>query len=89
MAEYRVTAEAIDSRCPFVKVGDRMVIEGTMVDLERTTSICTVALAAIQYSLVMMGKPVDPVEFGRADTYELQCPDVSERVIFQISRETL
>jgi len=87
--KYRVTAEAKESRCPFVKVGDRVVIQGTMVDLERTTSICTVALSAIQYSLFMMGKADDPAEFGRANTYDLQCPDPDERVIFQISRETI
>jgi uncharacterized repeat protein (TIGR04076 family) len=89
MAQYRVTAEAKDSRCPFVKVGDRVVIEGTMVDLEKTTAICTVALSAIQYSLFMMGKADDPSQFGRSDTYELQCPDPNERVIFEISRQTL
>ncbi len=89
MTRYRVTAEARDSRCPFVKVGDRMVIEGTMVDLEKTTSICTVALSAIQYSLFMMGKADDPARFGRADTYDLQCPDPNERVIFRIHREAL
>jgi uncharacterized repeat protein (TIGR04076 family) len=89
MPRYRVIAEAKDSRCPFVKVGDRMVIEGTMVDLERTTSVCTVALSAIQYSLFMMGKADDPAAFGRADTYDLQCPDPNERVIFQVRREAL
>ncbi len=89
MTQYRVIAEAKDSRCPLVKVGDRMVIEGTMVDLEKTTSLCTVALGAIQYSLFMMGKADDPARFGRADTYDLQCPDPNERVIFQITREAL
>lgn len=89
MASYRVVAEAKDSRCPFVKVGDRMVVEGTMVDLEQTTSICTVALSAIQYSLFMMGKAKDPVDFGRSEVYELQCPDPEERVIFQVSRELI
>ncbi len=89
MADYRVIAEAKDSRCPFVRVGDRMVIEGTMVDLDQTTSICTVALSAIQYSLFMMGKAQDPVDFGRSETYELQCPDPEERVIFQVTREAI
>ena len=89
MAGYRVIAEAKDSRCPFVKVGDKMVVEGTMVDLDRTTNICTVALSAIQYSLFMMGKAHDPVDFGRSEVYELQCPDPEERVIFQVTRELI
>lgn len=89
MAKYRVVAEAKDSRCPFVKVGDRIVLEGTMVDLRETTSICSVALSAIQYSLFMMGKADSPADYGRPDVYELQCPDPEERVIFQISRQRI
>jgi len=87
--DYRVIATAKDSRCPFVKVGDRIVISGTMVDLEETTSLCSVALSAIQYSLFMMGKANDPRDFGRSDLYELQCPDPQDRVIFEIRRESL
>jgi uncharacterized repeat protein (TIGR04076 family) len=66
-----------------------MVINGTMIDLKESTSVCTVALAAIQYSLFMMGKAEDPRDFGRSEVYELQCPDPADRVIFEISREAL
>jgi uncharacterized repeat protein (TIGR04076 family) len=89
MTQYRVIAEAIDSRCTFVNVGDRMVIDGTMLNLAETTSVCVVALSAIQYSLFMMGKADDPRDFGREDVYELQCPDQADRVVFQIHREPL
>ena len=89
MAQYRVIAEVTDSRCPFVNVGDRMVVDGTMLNLAETTNVCVVALSAIQYSLFMMGKANDPRDFGREDVYELQCPDQADRVIFQIRREPL
>ena len=89
MSQYRVIAEAIDSRCAFVNVGDRMVVEGTMLNLAETTSVCVVALSAIQYSLFMMGKANDPRDFGREDVYELQCPDQADRVVFEIRREPL
>jgi len=89
VAQYRVIAEVKDSRCPFVNVGDRMVVEGTMLNLAETTSVCTVALSAIQYSLFMMGKVDDPRDFGREDVYELQCPDPADRVVFEIRREPL
>ena len=84
---YRVIAEAKDSKCPHVRNGDRIVLEGTMVNLAETTSICSVALSAIQYSLFMMSKAGSPAEYGRPDVYELQCPDPEDRVIFQISRQ--
>ncbi len=89
MAKYRVVARAKDSKCPYVKEGDKMVIEGTMVNLEETDSLCSVALGAIQYSLFMMGKAEDPRDFGRADVYTLQCPDPDTRVVFEISRTRL
>jgi len=89
MPKYKVTARAKDSKCPYVKVGDRVVIEGTMVNLKETTSLCAVALGAIQYSLFMMGKAADPKDFGRGDVYTLQCPDPETRVIFEVSRKKM
>jgi len=89
MAKYKVIAKAKDSKCPHVKEGDKMVIEGTMVNLKETDSLCAVALGAIQYSLFMMGKASDPTDFGRQDVYTLQCPDPETRVIFEISRQVL
>ena len=89
MAKYKVIAKAKDSKCPHVKEGDKMVIEGTMVNLKETDSLCAVALGAIQYSLFMMGKANDPRDFGRQDVYTLQCPDPETRVIFEISRQVL
>ena len=86
MAQYKVIVRAKDSKCPHVKQGDKIVINGTMVDMKETDSICTVALGAIYYSLYMMSKADDPRSFGRSDVYCLQCPDPEERVIFEISR---
>ncbi|MBU1208502.1 MAG: TIGR04076 family protein [Proteobacteria bacterium] len=89
MAQYKVIARAKDSKCSHVKEGDQIVIEGTMVNLRETTSLCAVALGAIQYSLYMMGKAEDPKEFGREDVYTLQCPDPETRVIFEVSRKAM
>lgn len=89
MPKYKVIAKAKESKCPFVPVGEQFVIEGTMVNLKETTSLCAVALGAIQYSLFMMGKAKDPKDFGREDVYTLQCPDPDTRVIFEISRKVM
>jgi uncharacterized repeat protein (TIGR04076 family) len=89
MPKYKVTARAKDSKCSNVKVGDQIVLEGTMVNLKETTSLCAVALGAIQYSLFMMGKAKDPKDFGREEVYTLQCPDPETRVIFEISRKKM
>ena len=89
MAQYKVIAKAKDSKCSHVKEGDQIVMEGTMVNLRETTSLCAVALGAIQYSLYMMGKAEDPKDFGREDVYTLQCPDPETRVIFEVSRKAM
>ncbi len=87
--KYKVVATAKDSTCGYVKVGDKMVIEGTMVNLKETDSLCAVALGAIQYSLFIMGKAEDPKDFGRSDAYTLQCPDPETRVLFEITRQRI
>ena len=89
MPKYKVIARAKDSKCPNVKAGDQIVLEGTMVNLRETTNLCAVALGAIQYSLFMMGKAEDPKDFGREDVYTLQCPDPETRVIFEVSRKKM
>ncbi len=89
MPKYRVIARAKDSRCPDVNVGDRIVIEGNMINLRESTKVCAVALSSIQYSLFMMGKARDPKDFGRDQVYTLQCPDPDTRVIFEITREEI
>ena len=87
MAKYKVIVKAKDSKCPYVRNGDKFVIEGTMLNLKETDSLCTVALSSINYSLFMMSKVDDPKSFGRDEVYCLQCPDPDTRVIFEISRE--
>lgn len=89
MPKYKVIARAKDSQCPAVHVGDQIVIEGNMVNLQESKNVCAVALSAIQYSLFMMGKANDPKDFGRDQVYTLQCPDPDTRVIFEISRKVL
>jgi uncharacterized repeat protein (TIGR04076 family) len=89
MPKYKVIARAKDSRCPSVHVGDQIVIEGNMVNLQESKNVCAVALGAIQYSLFMMGKAKDPKDFGRDPVYTLQCPDPDTRVIYEISRKVM
>ncbi len=86
MPKYKVIAKAKDSRCRHVQVGDSIVIEGTMLNLQESKNVCAVALSAIQYSLFMMGKANNPKDFGRDEVYTLQCPDPETRVIFEVSR---
>ena len=89
MAKYKVIARAKDSQCALVKVGDQIVIENNILNLQESKNVCVVALGAIQYSLFMMGKAKDPKDFGRDQVYNLQCPDPDTRVIFEITRKVM
>ena len=89
MPKYKVIARARDSKCPFVKAGDPIVIENNMLNLKESKNVCAVALGAIQYSLFMMGKAKDPRDFGRDQVYTLQCPDPDTRVIYEITRKVM
>jgi hypothetical protein len=55
IAKYKVIAKAKDTKCSWVKIGDKIVIENNMLNLEESKNVCVVALSAIQYSLFMMG----------------------------------
>ena len=89
MPKYRVIVKAKISNCSHVKVGDNIVIDGPLVNLKETDSLCATALGAINYSLYMMKQAKDPKDFGRDDVYTLQCPDPENGVIFEVSRELI
>lgn len=89
MAKYKVTVRVKDSRCPYVKEGDKTVIQGIMVDLRETDNLCTVALRVVNYSLYMMANADHPKSYGKDERDCLQCPDPETRVVFEISRMPL
>jgi len=89
MAKYKVIARAKDSQCPMVKVGDRIVIENNMLNLNESKNVCVVALGAIQYSPVYDEQSQGPKDFGRDQVYTLQCPDPDTRVIYEITRKVM
>jgi len=66
--------------CPVHKVGDRIVIDGPRLILERTDSICIHALSSLLHYVVALDRGVSPVELGltRPDDKEnayIQCVD--------------
>ena len=86
---YRVTARVVESKCAHVKVGHKIVIEGPLVNLKETDSLCATALASMNHALYMMKKTSNPREFGRADAFRLRCPDAEDGVTFEITRELI
>jgi len=73
----------IKGRCPVFRMGDKMVIDGPNLLLERTDAVCIHALSSLLHYVVALDRGVDPVELGltkpedRRHAY-IQCVDPGE-----------
>ena len=87
----------VRGRCPVHKVGDKIVIDGASIVLDRTDALCIHALSVILHYAVALDEGVDPVKLGltkpedRENAY-VQCVDPWKpytdggTVIFRIKR---
>jgi uncharacterized repeat protein (TIGR04076 family) len=70
----------IRGKCPVYKVGDKIVIDGPSIVLEKTDVLCIHALSVILHYAVALDEGADPVKLGlttiedREHAY-LQCVD--------------
>jgi len=70
----------IKGKCPVYKVGDKIVIDGPRIILERTDALCIHALSVILHYAVAIDEGADPVKLGlttekdRESAY-VQCVD--------------
>ena len=66
--------------CPVHRVGDKIVIDGPKLLLEKTSAVCIHALSSLLHYVVALDRGVDPVELGltrpedREHAY-IQCVD--------------
>ena len=70
----------IKGHCPVHKVGDKILIDGPNLLLERTDAVCIHALSSLLHYVVALDHGVDPVDLGltkpedREHAY-IQCVD--------------
>ena len=81
--------------CPVYKVGDRMVIDGPRILLDKTDAVCVHALSTLLHYVVALQEGADPVKLGLSKDKEhayMQCVDPGEpytrggTVIFECRR---
>ena len=66
--------------CPVHKLGDKIVIEGAKIHLDRTDALCIHVLSSLLHYVVALDEGVDPVKLGltkhedREHAY-IQCVD--------------
>jgi uncharacterized repeat protein (TIGR04076 family) len=73
----------VRGRCPVHRVGDRAVVDGPRVVLDRTDALCVHALSSLLHYVLVLERGGDPVELGltrpedREHAY-VQCLDPGE-----------
>jgi len=87
----------VRGKCPVHRVGDKIVIDGARILLDRTDALCIHALSVILHYAVALDEGADPVKLGltrpndRENAY-VQCVDPWKpyteggTVIFRIKR---
>jgi len=70
----------IKGHCPVHKVGDKILIDGPNLLLERTDAVCIHALSSLLHYVVALDHGVDPVDLGLTKTEDrehayIQCVD--------------
>ena len=68
----------IRGKCPVYRVGDRMVIDGANILLDKTDAVCVHALSTLLHYVVALEEGADPVKLGLSKNKEhayMQCVD--------------
>ncbi|HUV75120.1 MAG TPA: TIGR04076 family protein [Dehalococcoidales bacterium] len=64
--------------CPVYKVGDRAIIDGPRILLDKTDAVCIHAFSTLLHYVVALDEGADPVELGLSKDKEyayMQCVD--------------
>ena len=70
----------VRGKCPVHKVGDKIVVDGPNIVLEKTDALCIHALSVILHYAVALDEGADPVKLGLTTIKDrehahLQCVD--------------
>jgi len=76
MLEIRVCE--IRGKCPVHKVGDRIIVDGPSIALNKTNALCVHALSTLLHYVVALEEGADPIKLGLSKDKEhayMQCLD--------------
>lgn len=86
--EKKVRIEVQSSECIHYKHGDKITIDGPLLDFERSDKVCVTALLAIYPFIFALRKGVSPEALGFKDKVLVQCPDNCAPVVFKLDQFT-
>ena len=71
----------IRGKCPVHKVGDKVVIDGPKIALDKTDAVCVHALSSLLHYVIALDENVDPKKLGLSKERNvafIQCVDPGE-----------
>ncbi|MFW6040804.1 MAG: TIGR04076 family protein [Thermoplasmatota archaeon] len=71
----------IEGSCSVYEKGDKIIIDGKKIDLEKSDALCTHALSTILHFTTSLEKGISPVELGLSKeegVAYMQCVDVGK-----------
>lgn len=81
-----VVIEVLESKCSHYKEGDKIYIKNALVDMDKTSNVCVMALQSFFPFIFATRKGVTPEQMGFGDKLVVQCPDYCAPVIFEIKK---
>jgi len=80
-AMLKIEVCEVKGKCPVHTIGDKIVIDGPRIVLEKTDAVCVHALSSLLHYVIALDEEVDPKKLGlskeRNSAY-IQCVDPGE-----------
>lgn len=83
----KIIVQAVSSTCGRYKPGDRIYIDGALVDKERSGNICLMALQSFFPYIYALRKGVSAQQMSFPEKILVQCPDHCGSTVFELMRE--
>lgn len=81
-----VVIEVIESKCDHYKIGDKIYIKDALIDMEKSSNVCIMAIQSFFPFIYASRKGVAPEKMGFGEKLIVQCPDYCEPVVFEIRK---
>lgn len=83
----KIVIEVIESKCSHYKVGDKIYIKDALIDMEKTSNVCVMALQSFFPFIYAARKGVTSEQMGFCENLIVQCPDKCDAVTFLIKND--
>ena len=82
--EDKIKIEVVKTQCKLYQSGDKIIINGPLIDFDKSNNVCVTALNAVYPFVFALRKRVTPEALGFAGEVTVQCPDYCGPVVFKL-----